>query len=53
MDHLRVDADLADGAHDGESSAAQIEKRILPIADHPFVDTDAALPPNGRSELVQ
>jgi hypothetical protein len=45
------DDDVAGGLGDGEPSAAQIERRVLPVADHAGVVADAALPSDRRPGL--
>jgi AcrR family transcriptional regulator len=49
--HLVTDDDLADSTRYGEPSAPEIEQRVLPVADHSFVVTDAAPPPDRRARL--
>jgi hypothetical protein len=51
--HLVRDDDVVDGAREGEPLAAQIERRVLPVADHPFVVADAALPADRRPRLCR
>src|SRR5690349_14140222 len=45
------DDDLVGRLGDGELSAAQVEERVLPVADHASVLADAALPPDRRLRL--
>src|SRR6266568_8094993 len=49
--YLIRDDDLADGTGEGQPSPAQIERRILPVADHALVVADATLPADRRCRL--
>ena len=45
---LVSDDDLVEGFGDGEGSAAQVEWRVLPVADNAGVVADTALPSDRR-----